>query len=281
MIDVVILGGGHMGTLHARVFGTASPENARVVGVFDIDPTRSTFATLAEALDAADLTVVATPIDTHRALAQAALFAGSAVLVEKPVCGSTEDAQALDRAQRRSGRPVFVGHSERFNPVVVALRTRVDGRRVRQVTLERLAVDTRAAAHGVAVNLAVHDVDLARTFLGGTMLVRSASGDLEGGTGSATIHASQRALLRQRKITVDVDEDRYEGDLLGGTLRGPDGAIQIGTAEPLMLQARGILSELGGEGESGCATLADGIAALEIALNADSVRSAQTRPLAR
>lgn len=295
MIDVVILGGGHMGALHARVFAAAP--GARVAGVFDIDHDAanrvaqqrgiSTFATLTEALDAADLAVVATPIESHRALAQAALFAGCAVLVEKPVCGTAADATALVRAQKRSGRPVFVGHSERFNPVIVALRGLVGDSSVRRLELERFAPRSRASAHPVAINLAVHDVDLARAFLGGTLLVQGARGehdeiaiDLAGGGGRATVRTSQRATVRQRSITLDLDDATYVGDLLGLSLEGPDGPVALAAAEPLALQARAIVTAMSG-GPAAVATLADGVAALHLALAAEDLRAAKVRPLAR
>ncbi|CAN5272433.1 Gfo/Idh/MocA family oxidoreductase [soil metagenome] len=297
MIDVVILGGGHMGALHARVFALASPETARVIGVFDVDAVAAArlaaargikvFSTLTEAVFAADLTVVATPIDSHRALAQEALFAGGAVLVEKPVCGTLADVVALERAHLRSGAPVFVGHSERFNPVIVAMRSLVRGQRVRRISLERLGPRSRHAEHGVAVNLAVHDLDLASIFLDGTMLVHSARGErdeieieLTGGTGSAHLHASQRATTRTRQIVLDLDDRTYEADLLDLTLTGTDGPLAVPHEEPLVLQARAILDALEGR-PSTAARLEDGATAVRAALAAERLREAGLRALAR
>jgi predicted dehydrogenase len=283
MIDVVVLGGGHMGALHARVFAQAAPEHARVTGVYDIEPAVATrlavargvraFETLALALEGAGLVVVATPSDTHRALAQAALSAGRAVLVEKPVCTNVTDALALRAAQRRAGRPVLVGHSERFNPVVLALRERVRGRGIRRVTCRRMGT-ARAREH-VLLNLAVHDLDLGRVLLGEALTLRAARGDgdavhalLVGGTGELVLHADQCASERCRTIDVELDDGEVlRGDLLRSTLAVDGRVTAIPSREPLLLQAQAVLSELGApvEAAARAADLHDGLAAVTLA----------------
>lgn len=279
MIDVVILGGGRMGTLHARAFDEIGPD-ARVVGVHDIDREAArTLAerrgvpvldSLAEAIAAATLVVVATPIEAHRALVQAALAGGKAVLVEKPAVGSAGDAHALRRAGAEHGRPIFVGHSERYNPVFSELRERIGTRAVRELTLERLQPRGRASSHGVALNLAVHDLDLAAVLLGGPILVQHADGDrdelratVRGRSGTATLHVSQRSTRRSRRIAATLDDgERLEGDLLGS----PSSARE----EPIVAQARAIVASLLGRTVSAApATLAEGLAAVEAALALD------------
>ncbi len=64
---------------------------------------------LAAATDpAADAVVIATPTNTHFSLAKAALEAGKHVLVEKPLAGSVEDAEALVALAKKHGRLLAV-----------------------------------------------------------------------------------------------------------------------------------------------------------------------------
>ena len=173
-IRVALLGAGAMGRNHARVLQTM--EGIRLVAVADADPdaARAAAGTLGirHAADAIDLlemeplhaVVIATPTTTHAALALAALERGLAVLVEKPLAPTVEEALAiLDKAQD-TGAPVAVGHVERHNPAVLEL-----GRRLRGGWLSTVyAIASRRAGPfpdrirdvGVTVDLATHDVDI-------------------------------------------------------------------------------------------------------------------------
>lgn len=69
--------------------------------------------------------ILATPTPLHSAQALACLDAGKHVQVEIPVAESLEDAEAVARAQRSSGRIAMVGHTRRFNPSHQFVRRRV------------------------------------------------------------------------------------------------------------------------------------------------------------
>jgi predicted dehydrogenase len=77
--------------------------------------------------DGIDAIYVATPGDTHFALARAALEAGRPVLVEKPFCLNAREAEALATVAR--SRAVFCMEAmwTRFLPLVRELRARVRG----------------------------------------------------------------------------------------------------------------------------------------------------------
>ncbi len=72
--------------------------------------------------DAVDAVVIATPISTHFALAKAALEAGKHVFVEKPMTGSTADAEELVQLAQRTGLTLMVGHTFVFSPPVRKLK---------------------------------------------------------------------------------------------------------------------------------------------------------------
>ena len=65
-----------------------------------------------------DAVVVASPAGTHAEVTLAALDAGLHVFVEKPMCITLADADAIVAARDRAGRIVQVGTMKRFDPAV-------------------------------------------------------------------------------------------------------------------------------------------------------------------
>ena len=111
---VVVLGTGVMGRLHVRVFSQLA-ERFEVAGFYDADRAVAEdvaassglhhFAREADAIEEAELVVVATPIPAHAATVRRALEAGKSVLVEKPLCSRADEANALVRTARTVTRP--------------------------------------------------------------------------------------------------------------------------------------------------------------------------------
>lgn len=58
--------------------------------------------------------LIATPPETHRELAVAALAAGKHVLLEKPMALTTEDAEAIREAEEKSTASLMMLHVQRF-----------------------------------------------------------------------------------------------------------------------------------------------------------------------
>jgi predicted dehydrogenase len=69
-----------------------------------------------------DVVIVATPPDTHVALATQALAAGAHVVCEKPFAPSVAEAEAIVQAATRAGRRVALNHEFREMPIFRALR---------------------------------------------------------------------------------------------------------------------------------------------------------------
>ncbi|GIV50111.1 MAG: oxidoreductase [Candidatus Kapaibacterium sp.] len=68
-----------------------------------------------------ELAVCATRHDTHAEYVCAALDAGKAVFVEKPLCRTPEELAEIDRRIARWGERVMVGFNRRFSPAVRAI----------------------------------------------------------------------------------------------------------------------------------------------------------------
>jgi len=176
---VTLVGLGTMGRRHARVL-CALRDRFEVVGAYDVQADAQPLGDVArlgsddEAIARGEVVVVATPMEAHASIAARALAAGRHVLVEKPLCANAADAYRLVACARRGAR-LFVGHSERFNPVVRALVRLVRGQQVVAIDLHR-AGPLRPNAGSALVTLGVHDFDLAAYLGGGGVVFESALG---------------------------------------------------------------------------------------------------------
>jgi UDP-N-acetylglucosamine 3-dehydrogenase len=162
---------GVMGRNHARILSQLA--GARLVGVYDSDQrVRETAAASGwivlddlEAVVAAhpQLVVLAVPTSAHRSVAEALVSPGVSLLVEKPLAQSIADGQAILAAASRARARISVGHVERFNPVVVALRELLDGDQLGPLFgfgARRLGpFPPRVSDVGVVIDLASHDID--------------------------------------------------------------------------------------------------------------------------
>ena len=78
--------------------------------------------------------IVALPNALHLGMALDCVAQGVPVLVEKPVTDTVPSAQRLAEAVRRTGVPVLVGHHRRHNPRIKAIRDRIAGGEIGQLT---------------------------------------------------------------------------------------------------------------------------------------------------
>lgn len=172
MIRMAVAGVGAFGQNHVRVIRAS--ERAKLVAVVDADPVKAAAAAQAngcEALDSiadlagrVDAAIVATPTSTHAEVGAALLRAGIDVLVEKPIAATREEAQVLLDAAGTE-RILQVGHLERFNPAVRALRGKVTTPLFFEI--HRMSVFTpRSLDVDVVLDLMIHDLDLVLDMVG-------------------------------------------------------------------------------------------------------------------
>ena len=166
-IDVGVVGVGHLGKHHARLY--AQTEGARLVGVMDRDRQRAeaiaseygcrVFDNEEDLAASTTAVSVAVPTECHRDVAVKLLEAGVHVLIEKPLARSIEEAERINRAAEERDRIVMVGHTERFNPAVRALAAAVC--KPRFFEIHRLAAfSARSTDIDVVLDLMIHDLDL-------------------------------------------------------------------------------------------------------------------------
>ena len=166
-LEVGVVGVGHLGRHHARLY--ASMDGVRLIGVADRDLERArsiaaeygcaAFQDAAALVGRVQAASVAVPTVYHREVAVALLAAGIDVLVEKPLATSLDEADAINRTAQQHARLVMVGHTERFNPAVMALTRAVDAPRFFEI--HRLAAfSARSTDIDVVLDLMIHDLDL-------------------------------------------------------------------------------------------------------------------------
>jgi predicted dehydrogenase len=154
-------------------------------------------ASLDEALAVAGLEAVfvCTPQHLHRAMSEQALEQGLAVFCEKPIAHTLADADAMIASAARTGRPLAIGHTLRFDADYGAIHAAVqagDIGRIVSMAARRNVPDFEgriiAARTSLAVEVLVHDLDLLR-WLAGDIERISAEASRQGVLGDGLVDA--------------------------------------------------------------------------------------------
>ena len=175
-LRTAVIGVGSLGRQHARIHRTLAAEGAsEFVAVCDLNEEtargvseeRSVEWTRdwRELIGRVDAVSLAVPTEAHCEIACELLEQGIHVLVEKPISRTLEEADRMIRAAQKGNALVQVGHLERFNPALVALRPHVrkpvyfEIHRVGQFTARSLDID-------VVLDLMIHDLDIVQWLVG-------------------------------------------------------------------------------------------------------------------
>jgi predicted dehydrogenase len=297
-----------MGANHARVL-SGLPQ-VQLVGVADPDVQHRDFVTGILGCDGVpdlesllqlgvDAVTIAAPTHLHRDLAVACASRGVHMMVEKPIGSTVEEGREIVAAARRAGVTLMVGHVERFNPAVIAIKEAIRGEDILSIGITRVGpFPPRMSNVGVVIDLAVHDIDLIRWFTDSEIVevqpqvssavaerediallqFRTASGVL------AHINTNWLTPFKARNVTVATRGKYVQGDLLTRQVTEcfgfqPDGAysmrhVSVGHDEPLRAELTAFLKAVR-EGSPAAVTGEEGVASLEIA-----IRCLESRPTA-
>jgi len=173
---VAVVGVGRMGKLHARVL--REMDGTDLVCVVDTNPATArsvarqrrcrALTDAADAVGLVDAAVIAVPTVSHVEAARPFVEAGIPVLIEKPLANDIEAAEELIELARKTGTALQVGHTERFNPAIAAIRKYaitpkfIEAHRISPFTF-------RSADVGVVLDVMIHDIDLVRSLAGGAV----------------------------------------------------------------------------------------------------------------
>jgi len=298
-VRIGVTGIGIMGSNHARVLSqlagaelvaVADPDIGqaqRVAGFLGCQAVNSHHALLELGLDAV---VVAAPTHLHHPIALDVIAAGASVLVEKPVASTVAEGREIVAAARARGVTLMVGHVERFNPAVQAVKDAIRGEDLLSIAITRVGpFPPRMSNVGVVIDLAVHDIDLIRWFTGSDIVevqpqtssavaerediallqFRTASGVL------AHINTNWLTPFKARTVHVATRKKYVIGDLLTRQVTEcfdyrPDGSysmrhLPVAYSEPLRTELERFLEAVS-TGKPPAVSGDEGVASLEIAI---------------
>ena len=167
MINVAVIGVGHLGQYHTKVY--KSFKDVELVGVCDINIKRADeiaasyktnayyeYKPLLRKINAASIVV---PTKQHYKIAKALIQAGVHIVIEKPITENLKQAEELIRLAKKHRVLLQVGHIERFNSAVRALKKIIY--RPQFIECHRLgAFQPRGIDVGVVLDLMIHDIDI-------------------------------------------------------------------------------------------------------------------------
>src|SRR5262249_16944497 len=163
-LRVGVIGAGVMGSNHARVL--AGLPNIKLVGVVDPLPAHRaraseltncrTFDRLDELIaQGVDAVTIAAPTHLHHEIALACIARTMQVLVGKPIGSSVEEGRDMVEVAARAGVTLMVGHVERFNPAVAAIKQAISGEDILSIAITRVGpFPPRMSNVGVVIDLA-------------------------------------------------------------------------------------------------------------------------------
>ncbi len=173
-IRVAVIGAGIMGYNHIRTYSKMS--SVSLVAIADINEKRGravaeefntrfykNYKELISKEKPQAISIVV-PTSLHKTVAIDCIKLGMHVLVEKPLALNTKDAKEIAFYAKKMKRILFVGHIERFNPVVISLQKLIEKKELGSIiaiAIKRVGLPSlRADNVGVVADLAVHDLDI-------------------------------------------------------------------------------------------------------------------------
>lgn len=170
---LALIGFGVMGKNHFRVLKGMS--GFKIVAICDPLLRESSidgvpvFANIDSAVKSVEIdsAIIAVPTPMHEEIALKAIDMGIELLIEKPISGSVESGEKIAESVYKKGVRCAIGHVERFNPVIEALKKEVADKEIYSIGITRVGpFPPRMANVGVLSDLSVHDLDLVRFISG-------------------------------------------------------------------------------------------------------------------
>lgn len=166
-IRTAVVGAGKMGAIHAKVYSQLPQSDFVAVVDTDIRKARklsrkyncSAFSNCADILGKVDAVTIAAPTVTHWELAKIFIENNIAVMIEKPLAANVDEGREIVETAEQKGCVVAVGHSERCNPVVQAIK-KFD---IEPKFIEATRISPypfRSTDVGVVLDVMIHDIDI-------------------------------------------------------------------------------------------------------------------------
>lgn len=171
-LRVGVIGTGYLGKFHAEKY--ARMDDVDLVGIADINKSQAekiakqysvkAYTNHKNILDKVDAVSIVVPTPAHFKVSRDFLKHNVDVLIEKPITTAIEEADELIGLAESKGLIIQVGHLERFNPAVIALRDYV--KKPMFIESHRLSTyKERATDVSVVLDLMIHDIDIISNFV--------------------------------------------------------------------------------------------------------------------
>ncbi len=166
-VRVAVIGAGYLGQFHAQKY--CRMPGVKLIGVVDIDRKRATsaarryrtkaYTSYPEIFDKVDAVSIVVPTQFHYQVAKDFLQQGVDILLEKPITTNLSQAEELIKIANERDLIFQVGHLERFNTAVVAMRQLLT--QPRFIESQRLSPFLqRGTDVDVVLDLMIHDIDI-------------------------------------------------------------------------------------------------------------------------
>ena len=166
-LRTAVIGAGKMGTIHAKVYSQLPASH--LVAIVDTDPAKAerlaekygcqATTNVTDVLDRVDAVTISTPTTTHLQLAKLFVRKKIPVLIEKPLASSVREGRKIVAMAKRYQTVVAVGHSERCNPVVQAMkRFSIEPKFIEAQRVSPYPF--RSTDIGVVLDIMIHDIDI-------------------------------------------------------------------------------------------------------------------------
>jgi UDP-N-acetylglucosamine 3-dehydrogenase len=280
---IVVIGTGRMGRIHIRVLDRLGV----LAGLSDIDPSAKeiakNFGNVPFYQDyskmvtelSPDGAIISVPTNLHFKIAKGLLenYKLKAILIEKPVCNTIEEALELKEISEKSKTKVTVGHIEVFNPVVMKMlelfKAGVIGH-VRSLIFQRRGAvsDGRLDSIGdVFGDIGIHDFDIASRIISGNFkltahslpheksnIINVSTVVLTNNDLICTFHLSREYAGKKRQVEIEGTKATMIVDLLDqyiiirqlGIAKGDTKSISIpyGSGEHIKVYGEPLLEEI-------------------------------------
>jgi predicted dehydrogenase len=290
-IKAGVIGAGVFGTFHARKY--ASLAGVALAAVFDPDAERggrladelgaAAFTDLNAFLEAVHIVTIASPADSHAAMAHRVLTAGRHAYVEKPVATDLQAGEALVELARARRLVLACGHQERLTFAAMGLLQAPEAP-LRLESVRRGTPNDRNRDVSCVLDLMIHDLDLGLTLAGEGACQVSASGGFDEARAEirfasglvGVFEASRVAPQRERTMRIVYPSGMVEIDFLKPAFDNRTGfalneafATTPNGRDPLGASVNAFLAAVRGDVGRPAVTGEEGLRALALALEVE------------
>ena len=182
-VKIGVIGVGHLGQHHAKHYKNLS--SAELIGIFDEDKMAGKlisekykvklFDSVKSLIDEVEAVSVVTPTKSHYKISKLCIQNNVHVFIEKPITATLKQADSLLKLSEESNTIIQVGHIERLNPALIALKSYNINPKL--IEIQRLAPYTaRGTDVPVVLDKMIHDIDIILSLVNSKVETIDASG---------------------------------------------------------------------------------------------------------